>query len=198
MVLNVAYIRVSHALSQNPQRQIEMMKDRNIENIFLDKCSGKDKERPELKKMLEYIREGDTVYIESFSRLARSTQNLLELVEFITEKKKASLISLKESVDTKTPAGRMMLTIIGSIYQFEREVILERQKEGIAIARKQNKYKGRKKIDYPSEWEKIYNQYRIRKITANKAMELLNLKRTTFYKLRKEYEVKINAEEGID
>ena len=196
--MNVAYIRVSHALSQNPQRQIEMMKDRNIENIFLDKCSGKDKERPELKKMLEYIREGDTVYIESFSRLARSTQNLLELVEFITEKKKASLISLKESVDTKTPAGRMMLTIIGSIYQFEREVILERQKEGIAIAKKQNKYKGRKKIDYPSEWEKIYNQYRIRKITANKAMELLNLKRTTFYKLRKEYEVKINAEEGID
>lgn len=197
-MLKVAYIRVSDAISQNPERQIEMMKEREVERIFLDKCSGKDKERPELINMLDFVREGDIVYIESFSRLARSTQNLLELVELITEKKKADLISLKESIDTKTPAGRMMLTIIGSIYQFEREVILERQREGIAIAKRQHKYKGRKKIDYPHNWKEVYNKYKVRDITGNKAMELLNLKRTTFYKLKKEYEAKINVKEGID
>lgn len=196
--MKVGYVRVSDAISQNPERQIEMMKDREVEKLFLDKCSGKDKERPELKSMLDYIREGDTVYIESFSRLARSTQNLLELVEFITEKKKANLISLKESIDTKTPSGRMMLAIIGSIYQFEREVILERQREGIAIAKRQHKYKGRKKIDFPHNWQYIYNKYKVRELTGNKAMELLNLKRTTFYKLKKEYETNINAKEGID
>lgn len=196
--MKVGYVRVSDAISQNPERQIEMMKDREVEKLFLDKCSGKDKERPELKNMLDYIREGDTVYIESFSRLARSTQNLLELVEFITEKKKANLISLKESIDTKTPAGRMILTIIGSIYQFEREVLLERQREGIAIAKREHKYKGRKKVDFPHNWELIYNKYKIRELTGNKAMELLNLKRTTFYKLKKEYETNINAKEGID
>ena len=196
--MNIAYIRVSHELSQNPQRQIEMMEEMGIKKIFLDKCSGKDKERPALKEMLEYIREGDTIYIESFSRLARSTQDLLELVELITEKKNSNLISLKESVDTKTPAGRMILTIIGSIYQFEREVLLERQREGIAIAKREHKYKGRKKVDFPNNWELIYNKYKVRELTGNKAMELLNLKRTTFYKLKKEYETNINAKEGID
>ena len=92
----------------------------------------------------------------------------------------------------------MMLTIIGSIYQFEREVILERQREGIAIAKRQHKYKGRKKIDYPHNWEEVYNKYKVRDITGSKAMELLNLKRTTFYKLKKEYETNVNVKKGID
>ena len=188
--MKVGYVRVSDPISQNPQRQIEMMEERGVEKIFLDRCSGKDIERPELKNMLSFIRENDEIIVESFSRLARSVKNLLELVEFITEKKKASLISIKESIDTNTPAGKMMLTIIGSISQFEREVLLERQREGIAIARKNNKYKGRKKIDYPNNWDEVYNKYKTREITGNTAMELLNLKRTTFYKLKKEYESK--------
>lgn len=189
-MMKVGYVRVSDPISQNPQRQIEMMEERGVEKIFLDRCSGKDIERPELKNMLSFIRENDEIIVESFSRLARSVKNLLELVEFITEKKKASLISIKESIDTNTPAGKMMLTIIGSISQFEREVLLERQREGIAIARKNNKYKGRKKIDYPNNWDEVYNKYKTREITGNTAMELLNLKRTTFYKLKKEYESK--------
>lgn len=190
IMMKVGYVRVSDPISQNPQRQIEMMEERGVEKIFLDRCSGKDIERPELKNMLSFIRENDEIIVESFSRLARSVKNLLELVEFITEKKKASLISIKESIDTNTPAGKMMLTIIGSISQFEREVLLERQREGIAIARKNNKYKGRKKIDYPNNWDEVYNKYKTREITGNTAMELLNLKRTTFYKLKKEYESK--------
>lgn len=194
-MMKVGYVRVSDPISQNPQRQIEMMEERGVEKIFLDRCSGKDIERPELKNMLEFIREDDYVYIESFSRLARSTKNLLELVEFITEKKKANLISIKEKIDTESNSGKLMLTIVGAISQFEREVLLERQREGIAIARKNNKYKGRKKIDYPKNWEEVYNKYRIREITGNTAMELLNLKRTTFYKLKKEYESNIDSNE---
>jgi len=185
--MDIGYIRVS-THEQNEMRQIEMMKEKGIDKLFIDKCSGKNTNRPELKNMLEFIREGDNLYIESFSRLARNTQNLLELVEYITETKKAHLISLKESIDTSTAAGKMMLGIIGSIYQFERECLLERQKEGIRIAVAQGKYKGRKKIEFPDQWEEIYQKYKVREITGTKAIELLNLKRTTFYKLKKEYE----------
>lgn len=187
--MDIGYIRVS-TYEQNEMRQIEMMKEKGIDKLFIDKCSGKNTNRPELKNMLEFIREGDNLYIESFSRLARNTKNLLELVEYITETKKAHLISLKESIDTSTAAGKMMLGIIGSIYQFERECLLERQKEGIRIAVAQGKYKGRKKIEFPDQWEEIYQKYKVREITGTKAIELLNLKRTTFYKLKNEYENK--------
>lgn len=190
--MNISYIRISD-ISQNEQRQIEMMENIGVDKMFIDKCSGKNMERPKLKEMLEFIREGDNVYIESFSRLARSTKDLLTLVEFITVTKKANLISLKENIDTKTPSGKMMLGIIGSIYQFERECLLERQKEGILIAKKKgNVYKGRKKVPYPKNWEEVYNKYKTRQITGTKAMEMLSLKRTTFYKLRNEYESKNN------
>lgn len=185
--MDISYIRISDP-AQNEERQIKMMKEKGIEKFFIDKCSGKNMERPKLKELLEFIREGDTVYIESFSRLARSTKDLLTLVEYITETKKAHLISLKENIDTNTPAGKMMLGIIGSIYQFERECLLERQREGIRIAKEKNIYKGRKKIDYPKNWDEVYKKYKVRKITATKAMEILGLKRTTFYKLKNEYE----------
>lgn len=187
--MDIGYIRVS-THEQNEMRQIEMMKEKGIEKLFIDKCSGKNTNRPELKNILEFIREGDNLYIESFSRLARNTQNLLELVEYITETKKAHLISLKESIDTSTAAGKMMLGIIGSIYQFERECLLERQKEGIRIAVAQGKYKGRKKIEFPEQWKEVYQKYKVREITGTKAIEILNLKRTTFYKLKSEYENK--------
>lgn len=185
--MDISYIRISNP-TQNEERQIKRMKEKGIEKFFIDKCSGKNMERPKLKELLEFIREGDTVYIESFSRLARSTKDLLTLVEYITETKKAHLISLKENIDTNTPAGKMMLGIIGSIYQFERECLFERQREGIGIAKEKNIYKGRKKIDYPSNWDEVYKKYKVREITATKAMEILNLKRTTFYKLKNEYE----------
>lgn len=123
--MKIAYIRISDP-SQNEARQIEMMKAMEIEKIFLDKCSGKDTNRKYLQEMLEFIRENDEVYIESFSRLARSTKDLLTLVEYITETKKAHLISLKENLRTDTPTGRLMLGVIGSIYQFEREVLLSK------------------------------------------------------------------------
>lgn len=184
--MKVGYIRVS-TVEQNLGRQEEIMKDFKVEKIFQDKVSGKNTDRGGLKAMIEFVREGDTIYIESFSRLARSTKDLLHLVEEL-KKKQVGLVSHKESLDTSTPTGKLMLTVIGAINEFERECMLERQREGIAIAVKQGKYKGRKKIEFPLEWEKVYNQYKTREITGTRAMEILELKRNTFYNLIKEYE----------
>jgi DNA invertase Pin-like site-specific DNA recombinase len=182
---NIAYIRVS-TIDQSDKRQIEALKPYSIDKIFTEKASAKDTKRIELSAMLDYVREGDTVYIKDFSRLARSTKDLLDIVERL-EKKGVKLISLKENLDTNTSTGRLMLTMIGAIYEFERANLLERQKEGIKIAKESGKYKGRKKINYPENWDKVYLSWKQRELTANKAMELLGLKRNTFYKLVGEY-----------
>ena len=128
----IAYIRVS-TVDQNEERQIQNMKHLTLDKMFIEKASAKDTNRPELNKLLEYIREGDTVYINDFSRLARSTKDLLELVELFQDKK-VQLISIKENLDTSTANGKLMLTMLGAINEFERANLLERQKEGIAIA----------------------------------------------------------------
>lgn len=180
----VGYVRVS-TVDQNEARQIETFKNLNLYKIFVEKISAKDTNRPLLQQMLEYVREGDTIYIKDFSRLARSTKDLLDITEEFN-KRNVKLISLKEQLDTGTSTGKLMLTMMAAIYEFERENILERQREGIAIAKKEGKYKGRKKIKKPVNWNEVYGQYMSRQITANKAMELLNLKRNTFYKLVRE------------
>lgn len=184
--MKLGYIRVS-TIEQNEGRQKVLMEEKSIEKLFIDKCSGKDTNRPKLKELMEYAREGDILHVESFSRLARSTKDLLELVEYF-KSKGVSLVSFKENLDTTTPTGKLMLTMIGAIAEFERECLLERQKEGIALAKIAGKYKGRKKIDFPKDWEDIYNKYKIRKITGTKAMELMGLKRNTFYRLKEEWE----------
>lgn len=186
--MKVAYIRVS-TIEQNEERQIKAMEGLGIEKYFEEKVSAKDTNRPKLQELMEFVREGDTVYIKDFSRLARSTKDLLELVEYFNAKK-VCLISLNENLDTSTPTGKLMVTMMGAIAEFERANLLERQREGIAIAKEEGKYKGRKEIDYPTNWTEIYNQYKSREITGTKAMEVLGLKRNTFYKLVKEYESK--------
>ena len=185
-ISNIAYIRVS-TIDQNEERQIKAIEEYKIDKWFIEKASAKDTKRPKLKEMLEYIRENDIIYIKDFSRLARSTKDLLELIDYF-EKKNVKLISLKENLDTSTSTGKLMLTMISAIYQFERDNLLERQREGIAIAKEKGKYKGRKKINFPDNWEEVYSKYKTRKLTGIKAMELLNLKRNTFYKLIKEFE----------
>ena len=136
---NIAYVRVS-TVDQNEERQIEALEKRDIDRWFIEKVSAKDMNRPKLQEMLEYIRSGDTVYIHDFSRLARSTKDLLEIVEFL-HSKDVGLVSNKENIDTTTPQGKLMLTMIGAIAEFERENLLERQREGIAIAKKQGNIK---------------------------------------------------------
>lgn len=183
---NLGYARTS-TVEQNEARQVESLKDCKIDKLFIEKASAKDTNRPELKKMLEFAREGDTIYIVDFSRLARSTKDLLEIVE-ILKGKGVKLVSLKEKLDTNTNAGKMMLTMLGAIYEFERANILERQKEGIAIAKTQGKFKGRKKIKHPQAWEQVYSKWKNREIQGVEAMQILNLKKNTFYNLVNEWE----------
>jgi DNA invertase Pin-like site-specific DNA recombinase len=119
--VNIAYVRVSSA-DQNTARQLEALKNYNIDKYYEEKISGKDTNRPMLKAMLEFAREGDTVYIESISRLARNTLDFLKIVEQLTEKG-IKLISLKESIDTSTPQGKFMLSVFAALSQLERDTI---------------------------------------------------------------------------
>lgn len=190
--MNIAYIRVS-TIEQNESRQLEGLKKYNIDKIFEEKISAKNMSRPKLQEMLDFAREGDSIYIWDFSRLARSTKDLLEIVEKI-KIKGINLISVKENLDTNTATGKLMLTMIGAINEFERANLLERQKEGIIIAKQKGKYKGRKEIGYPENWNEIYDRWKNREITANEAMKKLNLKRNTFYKLVNKFR---NREEEV-
>ena len=184
--MNIAYVRVS-TVEQNEERQIEALKKHDIDKWFTEKISAKDTNRPELKNMLDFAREGDTIYIKDFSRIARSTRDLLHIVETL-EKKKIKLISLNEQLDTNTPTGRLMLTMIAAMNEFERNNLLERQREGIAIAKAKGKYRGRKKINCPPGWDEVYEKWKHREMTGAEAMRRLKLKRNTFYKLIKEQE----------
>lgn len=190
--MNIAYIRVS-TIEQNESRQLEGLKKYNIDKIFEEKISAKNMSRPKLQEMLDFAREGDSIYIWDFSRLARSTKDLLEIVEKI-KGKGINLISVKENLDTNTATGKLMLTMIGAINEFERANLLERQKEGIIIAKQKGKYKGRKEIGYPENWNEIYGKWENREITSNEAMKKLNLKRNTFYKLVNKFR---NREEEV-
>ena len=137
---NIAYVRVS-TVEQNEARQREALGKYNIDKWFIEKASGKTMKRPKLQEMLGFIREDDVVYVEEFSRLGRTAYDLLSIVKRI-ENTGAKFVSLKENFDTSTPTGRLQLTMMAAIAEFEREMILERQREGIAIAKKEGRYKG--------------------------------------------------------
>ena len=179
--MNIAYVRVS-TVEQNEARQIEALEKYGIERWYTEKISGKDANRPKLQEMLEYVREGDTIHIHDLSRLARSTADLLVIVDLLG-KKGVHLVSNKENIDSSTPTGKLMLTMIGAINEFERTNILERTREGIAIAKREGVYKGRKPIDVPENWDEAVKIWRSGKITAREAMARLGLKPNTFYRL---------------
>lgn len=183
--MKVAYVRVS-TVEQNEQRQIEGLEKHNIEKWFIEKVSGKDTNREQLQAMIDYVREGDTIYVHDFSRLARSTKDLLDMVEQLNAKG-VHLVSNKEQIDTSTPQGKLMLTMIGAIYEFERTNMLERQKEGIAIAKREGKYKGRKAIEIDStKFDVQYMRYLNREINKVEMAKLLNVSRPTLDKMIKE------------
>ncbi len=181
---NIAYIRVS-TIEQNEARQLEAMKPYNIDKVFIEKASGKDTNRPVLQEMFEYIREDDTIYVEEFSRLGRSTADLLATVQRI-EDIGAKFVSLKENFDTKTPAGKLQMTMMAAIAEFERAMILERQREGIAIAKLEGKYKGRKAINIPNIGE-YYDKYMSRHGSKVSIAKELGISRITLDKLFNEY-----------
>lgn len=182
--MKVGYIRVS-TQEQNMSRQEEAMKAQGVEKVFAEKVSGKNMDRPQLNAMLDFVRSGDTLVVESYSRLARSTVDLLTIIGKLNEKG-VGFISLKENVDTSTPQGRLMLVIFGGLAEFERECTLQRQAEGIAIAKAEGKYKGRKPVDLPSNWEEVIRLWKADEITARKAQEKLGMTPATFYRKVKE------------
>lgn len=185
---NVAYVRVS-TVEQNTGRQFGDFEKAGvkIDKAFEEKVSGKDRERPKLKAMLDYVRDGDTVYIESYSRLARNTRDLLNIVHEL-EEKGVTVVSLKENFDTSTPQGRLMLTFMQGIAQFERDIIKERQAEGIAIAKEQGKF-AKPTTQKPADWKELYRQYKHREITATGLAKKLGISRSLLYKwIREEKE----------
>ena len=183
--MNIGYVRVS-TVDQNEARQVEALKKYGIEKWYTEKVSGKDLNRPKLQEMLDFVREGDTIYIHDFSRISRSVKDLLSLIDLI-EAKKVHLVSVKENLDTSTPAGRLMLTMIGAINEFERANLLERQAEGIAIAKAKGKYKGRKAIKVNEAFIEGYNKYLARKLSKSALAKELGISRPTLDKLINEY-----------
>lgn len=182
--LKIGYIRIS-TTDQNTARQEVLMKELGVEQVYIDRMSGKNTNRPELTKMMSYVRQGDTVIVESISRFARNTKDLLELVEQLTSKQ-VEFISKKEAIDTYTPTGKFMLTIFGAVAELEREYILQRQKEGIAIAKQKGVYKGRKPIEHP-KFTEVVLLWKQNKITAVEAMKRLDMKPSTFYRKVKKH-----------
>ena len=185
----IGYIRVSTE-HQETARQEAIMKQYEVERVFAEKMSGKNANRPELKAMLDYVREGDTLYIESISRLGRSTRDLLNIID-VLQRKKVTLVSSKENIDTNTPQGRFVLSIFAALSELEREQTLQRQREGIAIAKAQGKYKGRQPL--PIDWIKfgqLYEQWKVGDITAVWFQKEMGLQANTFYRRLREYEEK--------
>jgi DNA invertase Pin-like site-specific DNA recombinase len=178
----IGYVRVS-TQEQNEDRQLTIMEQYKVEKVFSEKLSGKNTERPELKRMIEYVREGDTLVIESYSRLARSTKDLVLIVEQLNAKD-VNLISSKENIDTNTPQGRFMFTIFAGLAEFERECTLQRQAEGIAEARKKGLYKGRKPKPYDEKQLRIEcEKWRREEQTATAIMRKLDMSSNRFYRI---------------
>jgi len=185
--MRVGYVRCS-TVEQNEARQLVMMEQQKVEKTFIDKASGKNADRPQLKAMIDFVRKDDIVIVESISRIARNTRDLLSIISKLTEKE-AEFVSLKENIDTTTPQGRFMLTVFGALAELERESILERQREGIEIAKREGKYRGRKPLEINThQFKAVYERWKSGNITAVAAMKELNLKPNTFYRRVKEFE----------
>ena len=177
--MKIGYIRIS-SVDQNTARQEVLMQELGVDQIFIDRISGKNLDRPELKRMMTFVRQGDTVIVESISRFARNTRDLLELVEQLT-KKGVEFVSKKEAIDTTTPSGKFMLTIFGAVAELERDYILQRQREGIEVAKTKGVYTGRKPVVH-ADFDTVVRKWRAGQITAVEAMKRLNMKPSTFYR----------------
>lgn len=185
--MKIGYVRVS-TVEQNEERQIEGLQKHGIGKWYTEKISGKNTDRPELQKMLTEAKEGDVIYVHDFSRLARSTKDLLEIVEDLNSRG-IHVVSNKENIDTNTNSGKLMLTMFAAIYEFERTNMLERQAEGIEIAIREGKYKncGRKKKKLEDGYEDLIQQYVDGDITKVQLAVMLNVSRPTLNRILKEY-----------
>ena len=177
----IAYLRVSTLHQRTDRQQFAMPED--IDRTFIDKASGKNTDRPEFQKMMEYIREGDVVYFESFSRISRSLSDLLRILDTFAEKGVA-FVSLKEQIDTSGATGKLIISVLGAISAYEREINAERREFGYRKAYAEGRV-GRKKVTATTAFYEAVRRWRSGEITAARAMELSGMKKTTFYRLVK-------------
>ena len=188
--MKVGYIRVSTE-EQNTIRQEVIMESLEVEKIFIEKISGKNRERKQLKEMLNFVREGDFLIVESMSRLSRSALDFLSIAQELTEKG-VVLVSKKENIDTDTPQGRFMLTVFAGLCELERESIRQRQLEGIKEAKKAGKYKGRQAIKINDAlFKETYEKWKRKDISAVEAQKILRIKPNTFYRRVRKHEQRL-------
>lgn len=174
----IGYARVS-TQDQNLDRQLDALNKAGCERIFNEKMTGTHSSRPELQLMLMTLRPGDTLVVESFSRLSRSTKDLLDMVEKLT-KMDVHLISLKEDLDTKTATGKMMLTVMSALSQFERDLIAERTKEGLKAARARGRCGGRPRLGSDKEKKQALAMYDANVMTNSEIASKFNVSLRTF------------------
>lgn len=183
----VGYARVS-SVGQNTARQEQILKECGVDTLYIEKISGKDTNRPQLQKMMEYVRKGDAVIVEDISRFGRSLKDLIDLVEKLNEKE-VQFISIKENFDTTTPNGKLVFNIFASLAEFERETIKERQREGIELAKLRGVYKGKPKKKYDKyKFIELYQRLQRKEITRTYMREQLTMSASTLYRTIKEYE----------
>ena len=180
----LGYARVS-TTDQNLSRQIDMLNQYGVDKLYTEKMSGTKRDRPELSKLLAHMDEGDTVVIESLSRLGRSTKDLIELVELF-QKRGVQLVSLKESIDTNTSTGKLLFTILSALAQFERDVIADRTREGLNAARARGHSGGRPRTDQRKIGQAV-KLYEAGKHTLKEIEELTGVKKSTLYRNLKDY-----------
>lgn len=179
----IKYIRVS-TKHQNTARQEQNREQ--FDKVFIDKESGKNTDREQFKKMMDYVREGDEVYFESFSRISRSLTDLLNILDTF-DKKGVTWVSEKEQISTSGATGRLVVAVLGAIAEYEREINAERREFGYRKALSENKV-GRPKVEVTEDYKKVYEAWKVGEITAEKAAKKANLAKATFYKLAKEIE----------
>jgi len=181
------YVRIS-TITQHEDRQMFAMGELKIppENIFMDKQSAKDAKRPQLKALMETVQSGDTIIVESISRFARNTRNLLDLTEQLSQKG-VDFVSLKENIDTTTPTGKFMLTVFGAVAELERGYLLQRQAEGIAAARRRGVHLGRPLKRSPENFGELVKRWERGELSFSEILKQTGFKKATFYNRLREY-----------
>lgn len=194
--MKIGYARVS-TKDQNLDLQLDALTKARCEKIYREKISGAGKERPELQKMFENIREGDVIVIWKLDRLGRSLRYLVEIVNDLMTKK-VGLQSLNDPIDTTTPQGRLAFNIFGSLAEFEREVIRERTRAGLEAARARGRQGGRPKGLSDKAQQKAMvaeTLYKEQKLTVQQIAEQLNISKATLYSYLRSRNVKIGKTE---
>lgn len=187
----IGYARVS-TVGQNIEAQIKQLEDAGCKVIFEEKVSGKNTDRIELDKLKKQLKKGDIVIVTSFSRLARSTKDLLELVENF-EKQGVGFKSLKEDINTQGASGKFVLTLLGAVATFERELMLEKQRDGIEYAKSRGKYRGKQRsIHINDKMVGLFERVDRKELKAKEALQLSGVSQGTYYKLLAEWREEIS------